>query len=250
MMANICIAPTEAHPWQFEAALYGEADAAFLDHIQRCTYCRNQLDGLRHEQQALHQLLYRADCPTLDELRAHAWKLSGPSRAAEIAVHLAICQLCTQEQAQLLGPLPATMAINSDDTGLLTNISRRIAVFVAQLLPHAPEAVPARRGPGQLNAPITQTYYIDEKDWEITLTISTDALGYVLSGQLLGPLPAALPGARLSGISSAGQVFQADIDATGWFELCIAAGDYALWLELESEIDHLRLVIDHVKLGA
>lgn len=248
-MANTCIAPAEIQPWQFEAALYGEADVNFAGHLERCNYCRGHLDDLRQEQQLLRRFIARADCPTPDELLAHKWKGLPSNRSDEIDAHLKDCPFCAQEQTQFLGPLVATMP--DPAASLRDRLSRQLSVFVARLLPQNRELATARRGPSHPNAPITLTYAIDAKDWEITLAVLANASAYLLSGQLLGPLPEELSDVKVSVISSAGQVVWANIDATGWFELSLAAGEYAVWLELgdESNEHPIRLVIDHVKLG-
>ncbi len=250
-MANTCVAPTEILPWQFEAALYGEADAGFLSHLARCAFCRDQLDELRQEQQRIGRFIARTDCPTPDELLAHKWKLLPAKRNEEVGTHVAHCPYCAEEQAHFLGPLITSTVTLNDAATLRDRLSHQVAVFVARLLPQSPELATARRGSSRPDASLTQIYAIDAKDWEVTLTASTNALAHALSGQLLGPSPEELSNVNVSAISSTGQVFYATMDTTGWFELNLAVGDYALWLELgpESTSDLVRLVIDHVKLG-
>jgi hypothetical protein len=75
-------------------------------------------------------------------------------------------------------------------------------------------------------------YQVKENDWQVILEKATEARGYVLSGQLLGPEPATLASAHAMVLAHGIVTQETDLDRSGWFTLRpLAAGRYELWIE-------------------
>jgi hypothetical protein len=79
----------------------GTADQAVIEHVHRCPACARQAQELATLQATLTARLYRASCPTPDQLIAYQrGELRGNERLT-VAQHLRQCPHCARELAAL-----------------------------------------------------------------------------------------------------------------------------------------------------
>lgn len=79
----------------------GTADKAVVEHVRRCPACARRAQELAALQAALTARLYRASCPTPDQLIAYRrGELRGSEKLA-VAQHLRQCPHCVRELAAL-----------------------------------------------------------------------------------------------------------------------------------------------------
>ncbi len=79
------------------AAADGELDEAALSHLRQCPRCRQRVAALRNLQQALRRRLYRAFCPTTDQLVDYCQGLLPLAQHRLIARHITTCPHCSAE---------------------------------------------------------------------------------------------------------------------------------------------------------
>ncbi|WP_322488311.1 hypothetical protein [Chloroflexus sp.] len=79
------------------AAADGEADEAIVDHLRHCELCRQRVAALRAMQQVLRRRLYRALCPSTEQLADYCQGLLSPAQQALLAHHIASCPYCNAE---------------------------------------------------------------------------------------------------------------------------------------------------------
>ncbi len=79
------------------AAADGEASEAVVSHLRQCALCRQRVTTLRNVQQALRYRLYRALCPSTDQLIDYCQGLLSPAQHALVARHIASCPYCSAE---------------------------------------------------------------------------------------------------------------------------------------------------------
>lgn len=101
-------------------------------HVAECAKCSRRASQLRGVQANLSRWLFRAACPTSLELGEYQLKMISKERTAQIERHLAGCDFCIEELAQLrefmsqpdpyLKPEPLAVA------------QRRVRVLVARLV--------------------------------------------------------------------------------------------------------------------
>jgi len=84
------------------AAVDGELDEEIAQHLHHCDLCVQRLMTLRSIQRALRRRLYRALCPTTDQLIDYCQGLLAPSQQDAIAHHLTSCPYCRSEVELLL----------------------------------------------------------------------------------------------------------------------------------------------------
>jgi anti-sigma factor RsiW len=101
IVTETCIDPTGINEGDLMAYVDGTADQAVIEHIRRCPACARQARGLAALQTTLTVRLYRASCPTPDQLIAYQ---QGELRGGEeltVAQHLRKCPHCARELAAL-----------------------------------------------------------------------------------------------------------------------------------------------------
>ena len=187
----------------------------------------------RRFDRALRATLYRFDCPSADDLAAHAWgELSG-ARQRVIDTHLTICASCEAEHADFLAIRPHPQAAPSLSLGevldeVFDQWAEPVRRFIARLIPQDPTAQLALRGEAD-DAHAPRIYAVDEIGWQIVLMRdSSDSL----SGQVLGPDEAVLAACRIGLVREDVVVSATQPDASGWFELKpIQAGAYSIWVD-------------------
>jgi len=124
-----CISPPEPEVRLLMAFLDGEADPETTLHLQQCDYCRDRAKTLEREQKLLTSRLYRASCPSSDELGEFHLRMLPSDRMLIVSQHVRECPLCTREVDQLkefLGDLvPVT------EGNLLQQTKRLVAKLVS-----------------------------------------------------------------------------------------------------------------------
>jgi hypothetical protein len=100
-VTETCINPTEINEGDLMAYVDGTADQAVIEHVHRCPACARQAQELATLQATLTARLYRASCPTPDQLIAYQrGELRGNERLT-VAQHLRQCPHCARELAAL-----------------------------------------------------------------------------------------------------------------------------------------------------
>lgn len=140
----VCASPPQPDDTRMLSYLDGEADLAVQAHIKQCPHCRQRAIQLADVQGRLLAGLYRAVCPTPDELGDYALGLLPADQGLAVTHHLAECPHCTREIAQLRAFLaslsPAQEPAHAGEPSLLDQMRDRVRVLIAQL-------VPGRSGP-------------------------------------------------------------------------------------------------------
>jgi hypothetical protein len=96
-----CISPPELEVRLLMAFLDGEADPETRLHLQKCEHCRDRAKTLEREQKLLTSRLYRASCPSTDELGEFHLRILPSDQMLIISQHVRECPLCTREINQL-----------------------------------------------------------------------------------------------------------------------------------------------------
>jgi len=96
-----CISPPELEIKLLMAFLDGEADPETTLHLQQCDYCRDRAKTLEREQKRLTSQLYRASCPSTDELGEFHLRMLPASQTLVVGQHLRECPHCAHELSQL-----------------------------------------------------------------------------------------------------------------------------------------------------
>lgn len=100
-MTETCINPTEINEGDLMAYVDGTADQAVVEHVRRCPACARQAQELAALQATLTARLYRASCPTPDQLIAYQRGELRGSEKLTVAQHLRQCPHCARELAAL-----------------------------------------------------------------------------------------------------------------------------------------------------
>lgn len=79
------------------AAVDGEAGPDVLAHLNTCPICAARAREFAELQRLLRKRLYRAFCPSSDELAAFQQMMLEGGQQAMIAAHLADCPHCSRE---------------------------------------------------------------------------------------------------------------------------------------------------------
>lgn len=223
-----CSRPPALDDLDLVAAVDGEARPDILAHLSDCDYCAARAGALARIQHALRQRLFRAFCPTSDDLVAfHHQQLSEPRQAA-VASHLDECPHCARELQLIVRAAREPPA--------LANSFHRV---VAQRVPAAiPSGAAALYGAARAAAGSAQYAYRAE-NLEITLRVARAVAQpgqLVLSGHLAtddSALEEALIEATASLLAHEGLLAVAPLDELGGFLFDnVAPGEYQLALRL------------------
>jgi hypothetical protein len=101
IVTETCIDPTGINEGDLMAYVDGTADQAVIEHIHRCPACARQAQELATLQATLTAKLYRASCPTSDQLIAFQRDELRGSEELTVAQHLRQCPHCARELAVL-----------------------------------------------------------------------------------------------------------------------------------------------------
>ena len=108
-VVNKCSCPPALDDLTLLAVIDDEASVEALEHLRKCPYCASRANDFAELQGQLRRRLYRAFCPTSDELAAYQQGLLDSTHRATLASHLAICSHCRQELhllAETIGSSP------------------------------------------------------------------------------------------------------------------------------------------------
>lgn len=232
-----CIAPDKITEEQLLVYTSGEADSATVDHIRRCPHCAERARAYATDQQILHTLFHRVECPDAHTLgEYHLGLLSSTERDA-IEDHLKTCSVCATEVTdldQFLEQVPITPALPST--------SPQLKRLVARLVPPSPGSAviqhpsPAFRGAG---AAAPDVYWAGD----IKLVVGLEADGLRAGRKMLlgftarqdQPL-ASLTGALVELKRRGEAVAVEQVDALGNFVFSsLVSGEYELALVTDQE---------------
>jgi anti-sigma factor RsiW len=101
-VTETCINPTEINEGDLMAYVDGTADQAVVEHVRRCPACAHQARELATLQAMLTARLYRASCPTPDQLIAYQRGELRDSEKLVVAQHVRQCPHCARELAALV----------------------------------------------------------------------------------------------------------------------------------------------------
>lgn len=104
-----CSLPPALDDLDLIAAIDEEASDVVMEHLRRCSACAARAREFAELQQVLRARLYRAFCPSSDELAAFQQGLLEGGRRVRLGTHLATCPHCARELrlvAEMLIPLP------------------------------------------------------------------------------------------------------------------------------------------------
>jgi hypothetical protein len=110
------------------AFLDGEADPETTLHLQKCEHCRDRAKTLEHEQKLLTYRLYRASCPSTDELGEFHLRMLPSEQMLIISQHVRECPLCTREIEQLKGFLGDLVPVTEG------NLLQQAKILIARLV--------------------------------------------------------------------------------------------------------------------
>lgn len=223
-----CSSPPEVTDEQISFYLDGDKDAAFIDHISRCPYCRNRLEAARQFDIRIKAALNRYDCPTPLELTNYHMGLLNSHRSREIERHLTICIACGAE----LEALEAFM--NNDDRMEQQAVQRPVIQTsmhpyqVATVVRVEAGAMRGRRGNRIKKVRVT----VDE-GLSISLEFRQSAPDYLLIGELIAEEDtlAQWEGATVFAHQGSNLLAAASVDDLGYFKCQI------------EEIDQIRIHI-------
>lgn len=131
----VCVSPPQPDDTRIWSYLDGEADLDIRAHIEQCPHCRQRALQLAALQERLLVGLYRAVCPTPDELGEYHLGVLPTDQASAVTRHLAECSHCAREIAQLQAFLadlsPAQEPASAP--GPLEQVRDRVRTLIAQL---------------------------------------------------------------------------------------------------------------------
>src|SRR6266496_1578549 len=98
------------------AALDGEADGQIQSHLQACAYCSARLEHMRRFEQGMHTIMYRADCPSANELADYVMGVDTFDSQQYTENHLQNCVLCREEMQALQMVLLANEEVMEEES--------------------------------------------------------------------------------------------------------------------------------------
>src|SRR5690349_4340950 len=96
-----CINPGAIAPEAYIAYSDGEAAPEIARHIAECPACAAAAAEYATAQRRLHQRLWRASCPTAQELGEYELQFLPAAERTRIAAHIVACPRCEEEVRQL-----------------------------------------------------------------------------------------------------------------------------------------------------
>ena len=113
-MTTQCINPSEIREGDLLAYTEGEADPQVADHIRRCAHCAALATRYAQTDRALRWGLYRATCPSADELGRWQLHILPPDEELRVAAHVRSCPRCQRECMELEAADDRTMSVLLD----------------------------------------------------------------------------------------------------------------------------------------
>jgi hypothetical protein len=177
IVTETCIDPPGINEGDLMAYVDGTADRAVIEHIHRCPACARQAQELAALQATLAARLYRASCPTSDQLIAYQRGELRGNEKLTVAQHLRQCPHCARELA----------ALTHDKREVMNSCERSQA------------AIEVRVAPGMVH-PVPQVYQLCDTEIGVTQHASQTRPGrWDLPGrvQVGGQVPESVDGATV-----------------------------------------------------
>ncbi len=247
---NSCISPPPPEPAALLRAVSGEGDPATTAHLAACPACLARAEALAQVERRLGGALFRAGCPSPEELAALAEGDLEPARQPVLVRHVAICPLCQRDQAEYMAFM--TLPDRIPDAAMAPSAARlstpppatRLSDLIAGLRVRVAQAVGGAGGFGGLTPALAgaaagglrgaageAVFAVDTEGVRITLKSETDEERRgrrILSGTLSSP---AWEGATAWLAADDRVVAGTTVEARGFFELTgLAPGRYTLTL--------------------
>lgn len=212
--------------------MHGEAPSTAHAHLETCTECQSHYQSLRTLYATLLRTLYRAPCPSAEDLSAAAMQ---KTVAEPLASHIAACAACRTEWHMLttLANMPMTRPRLATLADALRAHARVLRAEPAQMPP--PEAAPLRGA----RSVAPYLFHTDIADIMIGIMPSTEMPNrYQMQGMLMNKngqrfRNVLLYGTRTPTLSSdidEEALFAFDNLPTGVYNLLISDGETALYL--------------------
>ena len=228
-----CISPGAIAPEAYIAYIDGEAAPEVAHHIAECPACAAAAAEYATAQRRLRRRLWRATCPTAQELGEYELQLLSPAERTRIAAHIVACPRCEEEVRQLRaflaseGPIPERPAA-------------RLRRVVAALFTPAPGVAAAGLRGASAGGPLTYqaaglTVTLDLEPAprggvNMTGLLWQDAAGAELATGQSAALVGADGAARSTPVDEFGN-FSFDAVATGAYRLEVVVGDRLVVIE-------------------
>jgi anti-sigma factor RsiW len=246
-----CVAPPELTDRALLEHVHAEAGPEVEDHLRRCQYCRARVEEMRSLHARLAARLYRAPCPSPQELGEFHLALLSEESAAAVSEHMAECPYCAREVGQLAEYLAQPLPVPR--ISALGRLARGCRNLVRGLAERVSGERPTRRGP--LFAVLAPAYVgvrgaeealvYEAGDVQIAIEIQDDpqqADRLAVLGLVTGADPTGLRGFLARGEKT---VAEAAVDDLGNFVLAgLASGRYDLRLsgpDLDIRVDDLQV---------
>lgn len=133
MITLKCIDPSQVNDIDYMAYLDGDERPEFTEHLKKCEFCRNEVAEYAAYSVKLHQQLkpikaaLRANCPNTQTLGEYVLDLLKKPARQELEQHLASCEYCSHEYAQLNGWLV------EPQTAKATSLLKRVIATVSSV---------------------------------------------------------------------------------------------------------------------
>ena len=180
-----CTSPPPPDDLDLAMLLDGEADMHVRIHVDGCSACHARLVALGEQKRAISVQLYRAGCPTPEELRDA--QLGDLTRSDEnfVMLHSANCPHCVRE----LAILRSFLADDAGTESVTGSIAERIGIWLGRLISGG--AAPAL----DLRGDATALQLFEAGDAQIALESNPDPAQhgrYILGGLVSGIDPQSL----------------------------------------------------------
>lgn len=145
-----CQSPPPLSDDEISAALAGTAEDEVFRHIAACPYCARRVEAARRIEAALSGRLFRWDCPDARMLGEYHLKLLSEGDARWVGEHVAACESCQAELADLAAFLERTESEPAPQAPHNTHSARSLVhlltsrAILGRVLP--PQLQPALRG--------------------------------------------------------------------------------------------------------
>ncbi|MCI0712054.1 MAG: hypothetical protein L0154_18005 [Chloroflexi bacterium] len=172
-----CITNNPLSDEQIHDVIMGNASPEIIEHIKQCEFCAERVHEAR-VMPALARLLYRAKCPSSDELRNYHFDLVDPETNEVVNKHLKLCRFCRQDLQEMIEFIEAEEPRVELPTFDITAPNFMFAK------PASGERV-ALRGGSSVRGVDSGPLMFEAQTATIFLDLETTAKGYILRGQVM-----------------------------------------------------------------
>lgn len=172
-----CITNNPLSDEQIHDVIMGDVSPEVKQHVKECEFCAERVHEAR-VMPALARLLYRAKCPSSDQLRNYHFKLLDPETNEVVNKHLKLCRFCRQDLQEMIE------FIESEEPTLELPTFDITAPNFMFARPSAGERVPLRGG-SSLRGVASGPLMFEAETATIFLELETTAKGYILRGQVM-----------------------------------------------------------------